>query len=173
VTTASGPCSASSPPTSSATSSACPDHVGTRWAAFVEAAPEIASAAAVLFDRYELVTLATNTRSGHPRLSLVEPRILEGDLVIGATAGDAKSTDLGRDPRCSLHCMVSHRAHDEAEVKAALVAVELTGARLAAATGALARPEIRWEPTVAFELQVERAALVRRGDLSTWRDPAR
>lgn len=62
----------------------------------------IASAAEVLFARYELIVLATNARGGHPRLSLVEPVLLDGDLVIGATVGDVKSSDLQHDPRCSL-----------------------------------------------------------------------
>lgn len=140
---------------------------------FAEAAPAIASTAEALFARYEVIVLATNARSGHPRLSLVEPVVLDGDLVIGATVGDAKSTDLQRDARCSVHCMVSHRAHDEAEVKAVLTAVELTGDRLIAATGALARPEISWQPTVAFALQVETAALIARDAVTTWRHPER
>ncbi len=160
-------------PASTATCDASPDVVGARWAAFAEAAPAIGSAAEVLFARYEVVVLATNARSGHPRLSLVEPVVIGGDLVIGATAGDAKSTDLQRDARCSLHCMVIHRVHDETEVKAALTAVELTGDRLAAAIDVLARPEISWQPTIAFALEVEHAALITRDAVTTWRDPGR
>jgi hypothetical protein len=142
--------------------------MGVRWGDFTEGSPELAGAAVALFERYGVVLLGTNTRSGHPRLSLVEPVIIGSELVIGTLTGDVKTADLRRDQRCSVHALVGHRAHDEAEFKAALCAVELTGARFAIAASRLARPEIRWRPTAAFALTVERASVTRHGRTVTW-----
>jgi Pyridoxamine 5'-phosphate oxidase len=142
--------------------------VGVGWADFEARSPGLAGAAVALFERYGVVLLGTNTRSGHPRLSLVEPVILDGELVIGTRAGDAKTADLRRDGRCSIHGLVGHRAHDEAEFKAALRALELKGARFEVVASTLARPEIRWRPTAAFALTVERASVARHGRMVTW-----
>jgi hypothetical protein len=141
------------------------------WRDFERGAPDLAGAAVAALERYEVVVLGTNSRGGHPRLSLVEPVIIEGELVVGTSAGDAKTADLRRDSRCSIHGLVAHRTHDEPEFKAALDAVELKGHRLDAVASALARPEIGWQPTAAFVLTVERASLTRHGRTVTW--PAR
>ena len=56
------------------------ESVGAGWRDFEHGAPDLAGAAVALFERYEVVILGTNTRSGHPRLSLVEPVIIDGEL---------------------------------------------------------------------------------------------
>ena len=135
---------------------------GADWRTFAAEAPELSAVATSLMERYEVIVLGTTARSGHPRLSLVQPSIVGGDLVISTLDGDAKTTDLRRDPRCGFHCLVHHVDHDEGEVKAAVLAVELHGEALSEAIDATARPEIRWLPTAAFALRVVRASLARR-----------
>lgn len=137
------------------------------WADFARQAPALATAVRALFDSYEVILLGTNSRGGRPRLSLVEPRIMDSRLVIG-TSDDAKAADLRRDPRCSLHSLVGHRTHEEPVFKAAAVAREIVDQQFGGIVAALARPEIRWQPVAVFELTLESAVLTARGVLDRW-----
>jgi hypothetical protein len=74
------------------------------WNVFVEEAPHIAE---VFVRRHgatgNLCMLATLRSDGYPRISPMEPRIFDGQLVIGGMPGTTKFRDLDRDPRFSLH----------------------------------------------------------------------
>lgn len=142
------------------------------WAEFAKQAPALAAAAGALFDRYEVMLLGTNTRSGRPRLSLIEPRIVDGRLVVG-TGDDVKAADLRRDPRCSLHTLVGHRTHDEPVFKAAALARAVADQQLAGLIEALGRPEIRWQPAAVFELTLESGVLMAGGVVERWRHSRR
>lgn len=76
----------------------------TEWAEFVEVAPRIST---VFARRHaaaaKLCLLATLRSDGFPRISPVEPRILEGRLWIVGMPDTTKFRDLGRDPRFCLH----------------------------------------------------------------------
>src|SRR4051812_16322137 len=76
----------------------------TTWKEFAEDAPRIA---AVFARRHaatgNLCMLATLRSDGFPRISPMEPRIFEGQLVIGGMPGTTKFRDLARDPRFCLH----------------------------------------------------------------------
>lgn len=74
------------------------------WKEFTEAAPRIAET----FTRRHAATgnlclLATLRSDGYPRISPIEPRIFEGELVIAGMPGTTKFLDLARDPRFCLH----------------------------------------------------------------------
>ena len=75
-----------------------------RWRQLSEEAPLIAE---VFVRRYtttgNLCLLATLRADGYPRISPMEPRIVEGELVLVGMPNTAKFRDLGRDPRFSLH----------------------------------------------------------------------
>ncbi|GAA4548154.1 pyridoxamine 5'-phosphate oxidase family protein [Pseudonocardia xishanensis] len=74
------------------------------WDEFAEAAPRIA---AVFVRRHaavgNLCFLGTNRPDGFPRVSPMEPRMFEGDLVLAGMPGTAKFRDLDADPRFTLH----------------------------------------------------------------------
>lgn len=76
----------------------------TTWTEFAEQAPSIA---AVFTRRHRatgnLCMLATLRADGSPRISPLEPRFFEGELVIGGMPGTTKFRDLARDPRFCLH----------------------------------------------------------------------
>ena len=139
-----------------------------RWRHFAAAAPALAVLAAERFSRYEVVYLATNGRAGFPRISLVEPLVVAGDLVIATDESDRKTGDLRADPRCAIHCPVPHRAHEEGELKARAVAVPIDDRRLPSLLAAAARPEIGWRPTAAFELRVQVVVFQRAGAIQRW-----
>ena len=74
------------------------------WSVFVDEAPWIAE---VFVRRHaaagNLCLLATLRSDGAPRISPMEPRVTEGQLVLVGMPGTLKFRDLARDPRFSLH----------------------------------------------------------------------
>jgi hypothetical protein len=74
------------------------------WQHFAAEAPGIA---AVFVRRHaatgNLCFLATIRGDGYPRISPMEPRIVEGQLVLVGMPNTRKFDDLLRDPRFSLH----------------------------------------------------------------------
>lgn len=76
----------------------------TTWAEFTEAAPRIAA----IFTRRHAATgnlcmLATLRSDGFPRISPIEPRIFEDQLLLVGMPNTTKFRDLDRDPRFCLH----------------------------------------------------------------------
>jgi hypothetical protein len=74
------------------------------WSEFTVTAPHISA----IFARRHAATrnlcmLATLRRDGSPRISPMEPRIFEDELVLVGMVGTTKFRDLDRDPRFCLH----------------------------------------------------------------------
>lgn len=74
------------------------------WKDFAHEAPRIAE---VFVRRHEatgnLCMLATLRSDGYPRISPMEPRIFDGQLILVGMPGTTKFRDLERDPRFCLH----------------------------------------------------------------------
>jgi hypothetical protein len=74
------------------------------WREFVVEAPRIAE---VFVRRHaatgNLCLLATTRSDGYPRISPMEPRIVDGRLVLAGMPGTVKFRDLERDARFCLH----------------------------------------------------------------------
>jgi hypothetical protein len=74
------------------------------WNEFADDAPRIAD---VFVRRHtatgNLCLLATLRSDGYPRISPIEPRIFESQLLIVGMPNTTKFRDLGRDPRFCLH----------------------------------------------------------------------
>jgi hypothetical protein len=74
------------------------------WKDLADEAPRIAE---VFVRRHaatgNLCLLATLRSDGYPRISPMEPRIFEGQLVLVGMPNTLKFRDLGRDPRFCLH----------------------------------------------------------------------
>jgi hypothetical protein len=73
------------------------------WAAFEEAAPELARAVRLRFAADPHAVLATMRRDGSPRLSGLETHIRGGELWLAMMPDSRKADDLRRDPRFALH----------------------------------------------------------------------
>ncbi len=76
----------------------------TTWTEFTAAAPKIAE----IFTRRHTATnnlcmLATIRADGSPRISPMEPRVFEGELLLVGMPDTTKFRDLARDPRFCLH----------------------------------------------------------------------
>lgn len=78
----------------------------TTWPALHEAAPEIVAVGEERLRRFRLAMLGTIRADGSPRISTVEPVFGSGELLLGLMRTSAKTRDLARDPRCSLHSIV-------------------------------------------------------------------
>lgn len=87
------------------------------WNAFRRAAPGLAEKAEELFDRTGVILLGTIRKDGSPRISPVEPLIVDGDLYLGMMWQSLKALDLLRDPRCTIHTTISDRMAPEGELK--------------------------------------------------------
>ena len=95
------------------------------WGEFATAEPELAAAGEAQFARTGLALVGTLRRDGWPRISPVEPFIVDGRLYLGMMWRSVKALDLLRDPRCVVHSTVSDRHGSEGEFKVYGRAVEV------------------------------------------------
>ena len=95
------------------------------WEQFAAQAPELAALGEAQFARTGLALVGTLRRDGWPRISPVEPFIVEGQLYLGMMWRSVKALDLLRDPRCVVHSTVSDRQGKEGEFKVYGRAIEV------------------------------------------------
>ena len=96
------------------------------WGQFAERAPELAALGEGQLARTGLALVGTLRRDGWPRISPVEPFIVDGNLYLGMMWRWRKALDLLRDPRCVVHSTVVDRKGSEGEFKVYSHAVEIT-----------------------------------------------
>lgn len=73
------------------------------WKEIEAAEPEFAARAQTRFDRYKHKTMATLRSDGSPRISGIEVRFADGQVVLGMMPGSLKAKDVKRDARVALH----------------------------------------------------------------------
>ena len=73
------------------------------WADFERADPNLAHRVLARLESHRHAILATLQADGSPRLSGMEAPVRSGHLWLAMTPGSSKASDLGRDPRFSLH----------------------------------------------------------------------
>jgi hypothetical protein len=87
------------------------------WSELVVAQPRLAGLGRErLLDR-GVVLVATIRADGTPRLSPVEPYVLDGVLWLSMLWGSRKAADLLRDPRILVHSVITSRDGGEGEFK--------------------------------------------------------
>jgi hypothetical protein len=87
------------------------------WSELADAQPRLAGLGRErLLDR-GVVLVATIRADGTPRLSPVEPFILNGALWLSMLWGSTKAADLQRDPRILVHSVITSRDGGEGEFK--------------------------------------------------------
>ena len=96
------------------------------WQQFASQAPELAALGEAQFARTGLALVGTLRQNGWPRISPVEPFIVDGELYLGMMWRSVKALDLLRDSRCVVHSTVSNRDGTEGEFKVYGRAVEAT-----------------------------------------------
>jgi hypothetical protein len=87
------------------------------WSDLEREAPAIARLGAARLNAVRVAMLGTLRRDGSPRISPIEPHIVTGHLLIGTMTWSKKAHDLLRDPRYTLHSVVSDPDIGEGELK--------------------------------------------------------
>jgi hypothetical protein len=122
-------------------------------------APEIARLGTARLSTARVAMLGTLRQDGSPRISPIEPYIVNGRLLIGAMRWSAKAADLRRDPRYVLHSIVTGPDSGEGELKLHGVAAEANpGLRreAAAAWWSAQRPD----NAIVYLLRIDQALFV-------------
>src|SRR5437870_6193240 len=88
-----------------------------RWLDMEQRQPGLAELARMRLLEPGVVLVATIRRDGTPRLSPVEPYVMDGDLWLSMMWGSTKARDLLRDPRILVHSVITSRDGGEGEYK--------------------------------------------------------
>jgi len=87
------------------------------WSDLERAQPRLAARGRDRLIGPGVLLVATIRRDGTPRLSPVEPLVLDGDLWLSMLWQSTKARDLLRDPRILVHSVVSNRDGGDGEFK--------------------------------------------------------
>jgi hypothetical protein len=98
------------------------------WGEFVDGDPDLAAIAGRRMDASGLVLVGTLRANGWPRISPVEPLVVDGTLYLGMMWRSRKAVDLLRDPRCVVHTVVNDKSGTEGDVKVYGRALDITDA---------------------------------------------
>ena len=80
-----------------------------RWSEFEDRQPRLAEVGREKLVGPGVVLVVTVRRDGTPRLSPVEPFVLDGELWLSMLLNSTKAVDLIRDPRILVHSVVTGR----------------------------------------------------------------
>jgi predicted pyridoxine 5'-phosphate oxidase superfamily flavin-nucleotide-binding protein len=129
------------------------------WRDLERGAPEIARLGMARLAAARVAMLGTLRSDGSPRISPIEPHVIDGHLLVGAMTWSKKAHDLLRDPRYVLHSVVSGPDNGEGELKLHGSAVNATLRLRAAAadTWWSAQPP---EQAAVFSLRIATALFV-------------
>src|SRR5215475_14150412 len=87
------------------------------WSDFERAQPRLAGLGKQRLIEPGVLLVGTIRRDGSPRLSPVEPLVMDGDLWLSMIWKSAKARDLLRDPRILVHSVITSRDGGEGEFK--------------------------------------------------------
>jgi hypothetical protein len=142
------------------------------WRDLESGAPEIARLGAARLDSARVAMMGTICRDGSPRISPIEPYIANGYLLVGAMAWSAKAADLRRDPRYTLHSIVTGPDTGEGELKLRGLAVEADADLRAQAADSWWSAQ-RSDKAIVFVLRIGQALFVawdiQRGEMTVHR----
>ena len=122
------------------------------WRDFEAAAPELAALATERLEGTGLALVGTLRADGSPRISPVEPYLVDGELMLGMMWQSRKALDLLRDPRVVVHSIATSAAGDEGDVKLYGRAVVRDEPRSRQAYAAATLARIKWEPKGPYHL---------------------
>ncbi len=88
-----------------------------RWVDVQQQQPRLGQLAQDLLIAPGVLLVVTIRRDGTPRLSPVEPFVLDGELWLSMMLGSRKAADLHRDPRVLVHSVITRPDGEEGEVK--------------------------------------------------------
>jgi hypothetical protein len=133
-----------------------------RWADLEAGAPELAAVGREEFARHGMALVGTLRRDGRPRISCIDPVLLDGELYLGMMWRSRKAVDLLRDPRLVVHNAICTNTGLEVEFSLHGHAEEVddAGVRGRFVVAAAARSAWR-DPFHLFRVALDSAAVVR------------
>jgi hypothetical protein len=112
-----------------------------------------------------VVLVVTVRRDGTPRLSPVEPFVMDGALWLSMMWGSKKAADLLRDPRILVHSVVTNRDSGEGELKIRGTARAENDAEVQHRYARAVARSLGWDPEVGwfhlFEVGIEHVTYIR------------
>jgi hypothetical protein len=136
-----------------------------RWDDLRERQPRLAAIAAERLVSPGVLLVVTIRADGTPRLSPVEPFVLDGDLWLPMMLGSRKAADLLRDPRVLVHSIVTSRDGEEGEVKLRGTAHQHLDETVQRRFAAAVSEALPWSPEVGkfhlFSVEIEQVTLLR------------
>lgn len=147
------------------------------WSEFAEVAPDLARFGEERFKSTGLALVGTVRKDGLPRISPVEPLIVDGKLYLGMMWRSRKALDLLRDPRCLVQTVVCNRNDPAENLTLRGRAVEIDDPDAIERYCQALQEAINWRPEGQFHLfalEIESAAFIKyleNGDqqLKEWR----
>ena len=150
------------------------------WSDLETRQPRLAEAATRRLIAPGVLLVVTIRRDGTPRLSPVEPYVLDGDLLLSMMWGSRKAADLDRDPRMLVHSVVSSPDGAAGEVKVRGTAVPVEDREAQARYAEAVGRDLGWTPEVGrfhlYAVDLDQVSYVRyhhaTGDqfLTVWPD---
>jgi hypothetical protein len=135
------------------------------WADLEERQPRLGALARERLLEPGVVLVVTIRRDGTPRLSPVEPWLMDGDLWLSMLWGSLKARDLERDQRILVHSIVTNREGGEGELKIRGRAVPEDRAEVQERYAAEVSRQLGWTPVPGsfhlFRIDLESVAFVR------------
>src|SRR3954471_17551997 len=119
-----------------------------RWSELEERQPRLAAKARERLVEPGGLLVVRLRRDGTPRLSPVEPYVMDGRLLLSMLWGSHKARDLQRDPRVLVHGIVTGREGAEGELKLRGRAVEIDDPELQERYAVAVASDLGWSPEV-------------------------
>jgi pyridoxamine 5'-phosphate oxidase-like protein len=129
------------------------------WRDVEQRASEIARLGLARLGAAPVAMLGTVRPDGSPRISPIEPYIVNGQLLVGAMTWSKKASDLHRDPRYVLHSVVTGADSGEGELKLHGSAVQ-AGPELQSAAARAWWSQHPPQDAVVFSLRIATALFV-------------
>ena len=139
-----------------------------RWSELADLQPELAELGRHKLLDPQVVLVATIRRDGSPRLSAVEPFILDGELWLSMLLGSTKAKDLLRDPRVLVHSVITGRDGGDGEFKVRGTARPRTDPDLHRRYAAAVAESLGWRPVPGefhlFTVDIDDVTFIRYED---------
>jgi hypothetical protein len=132
-----------------------------RWHDLDDGAPELAATGLQEFERRGMALVGTLRRDGRPRISCVDPIIVEGELLLGMMWRSRKAVDLLRDPRLVLHNAICSNTGGELEFSLHGRGEEVQDGDLRRRFVEASSRGVWREPFHLFRVEIDSAAIVR------------
>lgn len=133
------------------------------WGEFAEWAPELTGLGRARFEGTGLSLVGSIRFDGTPRISPVEPLVLDGRLYLGMMWQSLKARDLIRDPRVLVHSCVTNKDGSDGEFKLRGRVTDVTDPAERIRYADAVEKQTQWrppEPYHLFAVEIEHAAYV-------------